>query len=327
MSYAKIELFDNLIQSDTPEDPYLSVELEAYFPTRLMRRFGNAMLSHPLRREIIAMRIANSIVNRMGASFAIRAQEDTGSSAEQIARAYAIAREIFDAREIWRQIEDCDHRVPAEVQYDLLFQVSRRMRHAVHWLLQRQADSSSTEEMVRQFSAGVKRVRGSLAKQDHVGNDDRYDAPQLKRLGVPVTLARQLEPLVLATQTLEIIEIATELQVDVTDVATLYFELGKVLRLDWIRASIEGLKVDGRWPATARATLREHLAQRQNALIRSILSRDSRRSPSAELAEWLDASKDKISRVRQNLNDMEASDVVDFATLSVAIREIERLTS
>ena len=108
---------------------------------------------------------------------------------------------------------------------------------------------------------------------------------------------------------------------------TVYFELGKVLRLDWIRLNIEGLKVDGRWPATARATLREHLAQRQNSLIRSILSRGSNGSPNSALAAWLNASKDEISRVQQNLKDMEASDVVDFATLSVAIREIERLAS
>jgi NAD-specific glutamate dehydrogenase len=38
------------------------------------------------------------------------------------------------------------------------------------------------------------------------------------------------------------------------------------------------------------------------------------------------ASKDGIGRARQNLKDMETSGVADFATLSVAIREIERLT-
>jgi NAD-specific glutamate dehydrogenase len=35
---------------------------------------------------------------------------------------------------------------------------------------------------------------------------------------------------------------------------------------------------------------------------------------------------DEIARVRQNLKDMDTPGDIDFATLSVAIREIERLT-
>ena len=54
--------------------------------------------------------------------------------------------------------------------------------------------------------------------------------------------------------------------------------------------------------------------------------RRGKRSPREALTEWLLASKDGIGRARKNLKDMETSGVADFATLSVAIREIERLT-
>ena len=47
-----------------------------------------AMEDHPLRREIIVMATTNSLVNRMGPMFAIRAMEDTSADIGQIARAY-----------------------------------------------------------------------------------------------------------------------------------------------------------------------------------------------------------------------------------------------
>ena len=62
------------------------------------------------------------------------------------------------------------------------------------------------------------------------------------------------------------------------------------------------------------------------ALVQSILARRGRRTPRDALTEWLVESKDEIARVRKNLKDMDAPGDIDFATLSVAIREIERLT-
>ncbi len=326
MSYAKIELSNSLIDTDIPEDPYLSAELEAYFPARLRRRFAAEILSHRLRREIIAMRIASSMIDRMGASFAIRAEEDTGSTTAQVARAYAIAREIFGVRDLWKEIKACDNQTPTEVQYDLLFQISRRLRHAVYWLLRRRPDALSIEQTLVRFSPGVGQVRRSLAQLEGADGHRRNDVTEHQRMGIPGRLVERLAALAIATQTLDIIEIADASKVTIADVVPLYFELGRGLRLDWIRTKIEALHVEGRWPARARATLREQLAQQQNALVQSILAQRGRQTPQDALTEWLVESKDEVARVRQNLEDMDASGDIDFATLSVAIREIERLT-
>ena len=70
LSYDKIVLFQQLLDSDVPEDPYLSKELVRYFPQPLQEKLRQAMESHRLRREIIATAVTNSMVNRMGATFA-----------------------------------------------------------------------------------------------------------------------------------------------------------------------------------------------------------------------------------------------------------------
>ena len=95
-----------------PEDPYLSGELIRYFPAPVQRRFAARLKRHRLRREIIATAITNSLINRMGPVFPVRAQDDTGADPAAIARAYTIAREVFAVRDIWAQIEDLDNQHP-----------------------------------------------------------------------------------------------------------------------------------------------------------------------------------------------------------------------
>src|SRR5690606_33858028 len=115
LSYSKLVLFQQLVDSDVPEDPYLSKELVRYFPQPLQKKYADAMENHRLKREIIATAVTNSMVNRMGATFTLRMQEDTGRSAAEVAEAYTIAREALDARGLWAQIDALDGKVAESV--------------------------------------------------------------------------------------------------------------------------------------------------------------------------------------------------------------------
>ena len=142
LSHTKIALAQELLASDLPEDPYLSSELERYFPTRLREEFGAQLQRHPLRREIIASRVVNDLVNRAGTTFAFRLGDETGAGADDIARAYAVAREAFGLRGLWSEIEALDGRVPAETQIAMLLKARILLERATRWLLRnrRQAD-------------------------------------------------------------------------------------------------------------------------------------------------------------------------------------------
>ncbi len=63
------------------------------------------MENHPLKAEIIATKLANMIVNDMGANFAQRMMEETGSTIAEVAICYAIARDLFDLEKVWHQLE------------------------------------------------------------------------------------------------------------------------------------------------------------------------------------------------------------------------------
>ncbi len=121
----------------------------------MQQRFALRLKKHRLRREIIATAITNSLINRMGPVFPVRAQDDTGADPAAIARAYSIAREVFAARHIWSQIEALDNRIPAAVQYTAMAKTTRLLRHMTYWLLENRRDDLDIERGVLRYAAKV----------------------------------------------------------------------------------------------------------------------------------------------------------------------------
>ena len=54
LSYSKIQLYDELLASDLPDDRYMEALLVDYFPTALRKTYKKQIAGHRLRREIIA---------------------------------------------------------------------------------------------------------------------------------------------------------------------------------------------------------------------------------------------------------------------------------
>jgi glutamate dehydrogenase len=69
LAYSKISLYDELLASDVPEDPTIATAIERYFPQPLREPYRSYIGSHPLRREIVATHVTNSMVNRVGSTF------------------------------------------------------------------------------------------------------------------------------------------------------------------------------------------------------------------------------------------------------------------
>src|SRR3546814_18183863 len=101
VAYSKLVAYQQMLDSDSPEDPYLAKELVRYFPEPLQQKYAKAMDQHRLKREIIATAVTNSTINRMGATFLLRMQEDSGRSPGEVAKAFTITRDTLAARTLW----------------------------------------------------------------------------------------------------------------------------------------------------------------------------------------------------------------------------------
>jgi glutamate dehydrogenase len=328
MSYAKMALYAEMIRSSVPEDPYLGKELERYFPTPMRRHYAQHVREHPLAREIIATMITNSLVNRMGSVFAFRMRDETGADVASVARAFSIAREVFEIRAIWEAIEALDNKVSASVQYSMLRATQALLKQATRWLLDRRDELPDIAAAVERLNPGAMQLIDCLPEVLQAGRLERYEgAAQLYAdTGVPPALARKVAALAPMHTALDIIAVAENCKIGVRRAAEMYFQVGGALQLDWIADQIDSLHVEGVWQAKARGSLRDNLYGLHRALCAKVLGGTARRTaPRVAVLEWMAARAAKAAHLNQTLEEMRGGGQLDFATASVALQEIRRL--
>jgi glutamate dehydrogenase len=325
LSYSKIMLYRQLLDSGVPEDPWLSQELRRYFPVPLQEKYSEFMGSHRLKREIIATQVTNSMVNRMGASFALRMHEDTGATAAEVARAFTIAREIFRARDFWNRIESLDNKVASDLQISATLVMWNLLRQATRWLLHQPGHKLDIRATIDRLAPGLevleKTILRSLSALEKVQVQERAE-PMLAG-GMPKTLANRAASLHLLYPALDVVETAVRRDSDVLGVATIFFGLGDRLGLKWLRESVDKLTVEGQWHAHARGNLRDELYSQHRRLAGRVLETfpDSKEP----VDTWIEANASDVERVSLMMNDMQDLTTMDYATVSVAVRSLEQL--
>jgi glutamate dehydrogenase len=328
LSYSKITLYRDLLDSDLPEDSYLADQLERYFPTPLRERFRDRMGEHRLRREVIATSVANDLMNRGGPSFVFRLGEETGATPADIARAYTVACEVFDVRSLWSEIEALDNRVGDQIQTRMLLEWRRLVERATRWFLRNRRPPLDIEKTVAYFSDGVSELTPRIPELLPNGDREAVEkaAEGLVEQEVPRELAWRVAILNTMFSELDIVDVATGVGEPLEEAARVYFTLGDRLRLHWLRSHIDRLRRDNRWRALARAALRDDLYNQQAELTAEILRDTPDDLAAHERADaWIEANEGLVKRTLQVLTDINASGAFDLATLSVALREIRNL--
>jgi glutamate dehydrogenase len=313
-----------------PEDPYLSGELERYFPTPLRERFRDRMEDHRLRREIVATHLSNSMVNRCGTTFAYRLGEETGSPVSEISRAYTAAREIFGMRDLWTEIEALDNQVEAGVQTKMLLDARKLVERATRWLLRNRRPPLDIEATISHFSEEAQELTQLIPELLIDGDREALDkaTEQLVEEGVPQDLAERVSVLSVMFSALDTVDVAAATGQPAETVASVYFTLGDELTLHWLRRHIEALPRNDRWRTLARAALRDDLYNLQADLTGEILRAVPGDVPADErIEEWISANRKPVERVAQVLRDINSSGTFDLSTLSVALRELRNLAT
>ena len=326
LSYDKIRLYQQLLDSDVPEDPYLSKELVRYFPVPLHEKYAEHMQRHRLKREIIATAVTNSTVNRMGATFMMRMQEDTGKGPAAIAKAYTAAREILDARQLWSLVEALDSKVAENTQIDAIKQIWSLLRHMTRWLLNRPGGSLDIAENVARYQEGVSALRNVLpevltptGKGDFSGMQEKWEG-----LGMPAELALRLARMPDLHAALDMVEVSQQSRQPMDKVARVFFELGEALDLEWLRGQIEALPVDGHWHAQARGSLLDELNHQHRALSLQVLALAGDRTDLSPVQAWLQRDDATLQHTRSMLAEILTQNA-DYPIASVAVRRLAQL--
>jgi glutamate dehydrogenase len=330
LAYAKLTLEDELIETALPDESYLESWLVDYFPTPLHEKFRAYMDRHPLRREIITTRVVNDLVNRSGTSLVFRLNEETGADPCDIARAYLVARAVFDMPRFWASVEALDHQVEEPVQISMLLEGRKLTERGARWLLHNRRPPFDIAETIDSFAEGAVTLAPTLSKL-LVGRD--LEAFEERRStfaerGVPDELAELVAEMVPAYSTFDLVEIARATDRPVEETAEVYFDLADRLQLSRLRDRITALPRDDRWRSMARSSLRDDLYAAHAALTRDVLvTTASGLGPEERLAAWVEKNETAVLRSRQTLTEIWESDSFDLATLSVALGAIRTLVT
>jgi len=329
LSYAKIDLYNGLIDSDDLLTDFLQIDPERYFPDVLRRRYSDLIPVHRLSRQILATLIANDIVNRMGPAFVKRAQADTGASILTVARAYEVARIICRARPLLKEIEALDHVIPAKAQMLMMFEISRTLRHACYWLIEQQGEGLDIVKSVERLKAGMAKIYSRSSSYVSKASQARIGGARQSWLdmGVPEKLASKISLLLLTRAALDIVDLAASRNRDVIESARLYSSFNDAFGLQWLHNSAEDLKVSGRWQAMARHNLREDFFKLRRQIGDTLLTNRGTRDSREVARRWLARHEQEVQQFTQTMDEMKLRNNIDFATLSVAAQELRNLIS
>ncbi|WP_232676175.1 NAD-glutamate dehydrogenase [Nocardioides sp. R-C-SC26] len=347
MAWTKIVLADELLASDLPDDPYLDLDLRAYFPTPIQQRFLDRISEHPLRREIIVTQVVGDLVNGAGFTYWPRLAGETAASAAELTRANFVAREIFGSLALRTRISACDNLIDAAVQTRMRIEMRTLVERASRWLVVNRRAPLESQALVDHFSDRVQRVMAALPDllvgEERSAFEERRDA--LADSDVEDALATAVAVLPPAYMLLHVVDVADSVAravpddaaagdgVDLLEVARLHLVLGERLGLPRLVRRILALPRDDRWQTMARATLRDDLHAVHAELTRQVIedagsgddSRGDALDVDAAIAAWEAEQVDRVERTASTLADICADDAVDLARMSVALRVVRGL--
>jgi glutamate dehydrogenase len=333
LSYSKLVLYDQLLESNLPDDAYFAADLATYFPKPLRQPYAAQIGRHRLKREIVVTVVSNNLINRVGINFVHEVREKTGMPPEEVVKAYVIAREIFGMRALWAEIEALDNKVPAALQARMLVECGRLIERETVWLLREVGIPLDIAGEVARFGEGVgtlvARIESLLSPADRELLDQR--SSQFVAEGAPQALARRIASLPLLAPVCDVVRIAATLQLPVERVAEAYFKIGERFGFDWLRRSAGSLPTDTAWDKLAVSAIVDDFYGHQSELTTRVLNGKGKVAAAGGtdkvIATWSAGREPLVARTEQLLEELKSSGTPDFAMLAVANRQLKSMVS
>jgi glutamate dehydrogenase len=320
LAYAKMSVFDELVASNLPDDPYFSRALKAYFPKVLSEKFGDAIAAHPLKREIISTFTTNTVLNRTGATFVNFIASESGATAADVIRAFTLGREVFDLEPLWDQIDAMDYQVDANLQLDLLAKLTAIAQRASRWMLRIRSQNTDLPTLVDRYQPTARELRANLDNWLPETANIRWQqaAEKLVTAGVEPALAQDLAALEFIFPALDLVDLAQHASNGLEQAARAYFAIDAEIGLsDW-RAQINRLPTETLWQTQARGSARDDVYAIAGQITQGLLTRQE------ELETWRNEHNAAITRLSRLLSDI-STQSADLAPVSVALRELRHL--
>ena len=338
MAYAKLWLFDELVASDAPDDPIFESELFAYFP-KAVHEFTSPIISHRLRKEIIATRISNEIVDTCGVSFAQRAVETTGADFPTVSLAYEAARRIYNLNDFANSADALDNKAPASLQAALYIEAATLLREQVFHLL---SDAKSRDALIRSgLKAVIAKYQAPVAQFKKALPDilpataaqmleERYE--RWIKMKAPKTVAREAASIPALEYAFDIVDLAAETGWSNPGVGGVFFAVGRMFNIDALRDRARIEPPGDHFDKVAMRQIIEDLGARQRVLSQRLISYagdEPKGSPSLwvdkVIARWVETGAEAIAQFESTAGELDLTGPVSVGKFTLFARMLDEL--
>jgi glutamate dehydrogenase len=292
LAHSKLTLQDAVERTELPEDPVVEPLLRQAFPSAMRDRFGDAIGNHRLKREIIATKIANRVINRIGIIAPFELTEEEGVGLAQVANAYFAAESLFGLESLWEAIETA---AIGEAERFRLFDATRAsLRLHLSDILRNSDAATMPNAIAEKIGAGIKRLDEAATELLREEAQQQSDAlrEQLAGIDVDAALIDRIVRLYELDGAIGTSALAAQLGVSEIDVTRAYTRLGEALGLDWAKAAAMRFASSDPWERLLAAGLSRDFEQ----LRLDFLAHSGSSDPVAAVENWLSSQQ---SRIRQ----------------------------
>ncbi|HKT85533.1 MAG TPA: NAD-glutamate dehydrogenase domain-containing protein [Novosphingobium sp.] len=287
LSSGKLLLQDAIERSELSGDPNLTDLLISAFPRPMQDKFPRFIKSHRLAREIIATKLANRLVNRLGIVHPFELAEEEGAGLARVAAAFALAARLFDLDKLWARLETAS--MPEEARLALFDRAAIAVRGHMADLLRAGAGQVPPFELAERIGRHV--VTLEVDTQDLLGVRTLAYSNELRgallALGAPAEEAAMVAHLFDLDGAVGIAELAADTGIDPRRLVRAFTRIGAGLGLDWAQSHAAMMSPSDPWERLLVAGLARDFQQMRLEFLRSLAKTQAGRAdPIAAADEW-----------------------------------------
>ena len=318
LSYAKIVLFDQLIPSDLPDDPYCQSTLSNYFPAGMRKSFASDIAVHRLRREIIATVLANHAINRGGPGFVVAVSDATGAAPDAVVKAGLVTRDALNLTALWDKLDNLDAKLSGQTQNRLYGIVTEVYVGMTRLLLDTGLATGPISAAVTQLKAAVKSAgpvfAGALPALLRQYFDEQVAG--LISAGAPEEIAVEVVNLQTLLLLPEIMQIADRTKASLARAMDGFFAVSEAFRIGRIIENARRLQPTDQYDSLALTRSIDRIgAARREIVCAALIAHEGHKQP---VQAWLANDTLRIERIGKEIAALVDSGEPSISKMAVA---------
>ena len=174
LSSSKLVLQDAVERGGLAADTLLEDTLFEAFPEPMRKKFKAQIAGHQLRREIIATKLANRIVNRLGMIHPFELSEEEGAELCEVAAAFVAVEELFGLPDLWDTVDVAD--MPEKARLMMFDRIAAATGNLMSDVLRTSGGKVDPSALVAEIGKGVAKLSdatGELLSAESRQQSDR----------------------------------------------------------------------------------------------------------------------------------------------------------